>query len=48
MSDDLNKPVAGRSLCGDIGYEYRGAPVKILHCRSALPMDYYTAPRAAA
>ena len=26
------KPVTGRCLCGDIRYEYRGAPVKILHC----------------
>ena len=24
--------VTGRCLCGDIRYEYRGAPVKILHC----------------
>jgi hypothetical protein len=27
-----DKPVTGRCLCGDIRYEYRGAPVKILHC----------------
>src|SRR2546421_9884801 len=26
------KPVTGRCLCGDIRYEYSGAPVKILHC----------------
>ena len=26
------KPVTGRCLCGDIRYEYHGAPVKILHC----------------
>jgi|ERR1043165_7081047 hypothetical protein len=31
MADD-NKPVTGRCLCGDIRYEYRGAPLKILHC----------------
>jgi len=24
--------VTGRCLCGDIRYEYRGTPVKILHC----------------
>jgi len=29
---DADKPVAGRCLCGDIRYEYRGAPLKILHC----------------
>ncbi len=27
-----DKPVTGRCLCGDIRYEYRGTPVKILHC----------------
>lgn len=30
MTDAM--PVTGRCLCGDIRYEYRGAPVKILHC----------------
>jgi len=30
MTDE--KTVTGRCLCGDIRYEYRGAPVKILHC----------------
>src|SRR5439155_26276413 len=29
---DENKPITGRCLCGDIRYEYRGAPLKILHC----------------
>ena len=29
---DQDKPVTGRCLCGDIRYEYRGAPLKILHC----------------
>ena len=24
--------VTGRCLCGDIRYEYSGAPVKVLHC----------------
>lgn len=32
MSNNEDKPVTGRCLCGDIRYEYRGAPVKILHC----------------
>jgi hypothetical protein len=27
-----NDPVTGRCLCGDIQYEYRGAPIKTLHC----------------
>jgi len=27
-----DKPSTGRCLCGDIRYEYRGAPLKILHC----------------
>ena len=27
-----DKPVTGRCLCGDVRYEYTGAPVKILHC----------------
>jgi len=27
-----DKSVTGRCLCGDIRYEYRGAPLKILHC----------------
>lgn len=27
-----DKPVTGRCLCGDIRYEYKGAPLKILHC----------------
>ena len=27
-----DEPVSGRCLCGDIRYEYRGAPVEILHC----------------
>jgi hypothetical protein len=31
MAND-DKPVTGRCLCGDITYEYRGAPLKILHC----------------
>ncbi|MGB9369369.1 MAG: GFA family protein [Xanthobacteraceae bacterium] len=29
---DEDKPVTGRCLCGDIRYEYRGAPLKVLHC----------------
>ena len=29
---DPRKPVTGRCLCGDIRYEYRGEPLKILHC----------------
>ena len=29
---DEDTPVTGRCLCGDIRYEYRGAPLKILHC----------------
>ena len=29
---DKDKPVTGRCLCGDIRYEYRGPPTKILHC----------------
>ena len=29
---DEDQPVTGRCLCGDIRYEYRGAPLKILHC----------------
>ena len=29
---DQDKPVTGRCLCGEIRYEYRGAPLKILHC----------------
>ena len=29
---DRDEPVTGRCLCGDIRYEYRGEPVKILHC----------------
>ena len=32
MSENQDKAVTGRCLCGDIRYEYRGAPVKILHC----------------
>lgn len=28
----MSKPVTGRCLCGDIRYEYTGAPVRILHC----------------
>jgi len=32
MGNDQNNPVTGRCLCGDIRYEYRGAPLKILHC----------------
>lgn len=28
----MGEPVTGRCLCGDIRYEYRGAPVNILHC----------------
>ena len=32
MSDNQDRIVTGRCLCGDIRYEYRGAPVKILHC----------------
>lgn len=27
-----DKPVTGRCLCGEIRYEYKGAPLKILHC----------------
>lgn len=30
MSDEA--PVTGRCLCGDIRYQYTGAPLKILHC----------------
>ena len=29
---DKDKPVTGRCLCGDIAYEYRGQPTRILHC----------------
>jgi hypothetical protein len=29
---DEDKSVTGRCLCGDIRYEYRGEPLKILHC----------------
>jgi len=29
---DEEKPVTGRCLCGEIRYEYCGAPLKILHC----------------
>jgi hypothetical protein len=32
MTAEHDRPVTGRCLCGDIRYEYRGAPVKILHC----------------
>ena len=27
-----DQTIAGRCLCGDIQYEYWGAPIKILHC----------------
>ncbi len=27
-----DKPVTGRCLCGDIRYEFAGAPLKVLHC----------------
>jgi hypothetical protein len=32
MTESKANVVTGRCLCGDIRYEYRGAPVKILHC----------------
>ena len=32
MTDEQTKSVTGGCLCGDIRYEYRGAPTKILHC----------------
>ena len=32
MSDGQNEAITGRCLCGDVRYEYRGAPIKILHC----------------
>ena len=25
-------PVTGRCLCGDVRYQFTGAPVKVLHC----------------
>jgi hypothetical protein len=32
MSSNGTETIAGRCLCGDIQYEYWGAPLKILHC----------------
>jgi hypothetical protein len=42
------KPVTGRCLCGDIRYEYRGAPVKILHCHCASCRRHTSSPIATA
>ena len=38
------KPVTGRCLCGDIRYEYTGAPLKILHCHCESCRRHASAP----
>ena len=32
MSNERPDKVAGRCLCGDVQFEYWGAPLKVLHC----------------
>ena len=44
---DEDKPVTGRCLCGDIRYEYRGAPLKILHCHCESCRRHTSSPVAA-
>jgi len=43
---DENKPITGRCLCGDIRYEYRGAPLKMLHCHCESCRRHSSAPVA--
>jgi len=43
MSDSPDV-VTGRCLCGDIRYEYRGAPTKILHCHCESCRRHASAP----
>ena len=40
------RPVTGRCLCGDIRYEYRGEPLKILHCHCESCRRHASAPVA--
>jgi hypothetical protein len=32
MTGDLKAATTGRCMCGDIRFEYRGAPIEITHC----------------
>jgi hypothetical protein len=44
MTDAHDKPVTGRCLCGDIRYEYRGAPIETLHCHCESCRRHASAP----
>ncbi len=43
---DHDNPVTGRCLCGEIRYEYRGAPLKVLHCHCESCRRHASAPVA--
>ena len=45
-TDAHDKPVTGRCLCGDIRYEYRGAPIMIVHCHCESCRRHSSAPIA--
>ncbi|HEV3185713.1 MAG TPA: GFA family protein [Xanthobacteraceae bacterium] len=44
MSDEPGEKIAGRCLCGDIRYEYWGAPVATLHCHCESCRRHTSAP----
>jgi hypothetical protein len=46
MGDDANAVTTGRCMCGDIRFEYRGAPIETGHCHCESCRRHTSAPFA--